>query len=38
MGTIFKGVVPFIMADLCEIALLIMVPQLSLFLPGLMAG
>jgi C4-dicarboxylate transporter DctM subunit len=38
MGTIFKGVVPFIMADICEIALLMMVPQLSLFLPGLMAG
>ena len=38
MGTIFKGVIPFIVADVCEIILLILVPQLSLFLPGLMAG
>jgi C4-dicarboxylate transporter DctM subunit len=38
MGTIFKGVVPFIIADICEIILLITVPQISLFLPGLMAG
>ncbi len=38
MGTIFKGVVPFIVADVFEIMLLIAVPQISLFLPGLMAG
>ncbi|MGD9216821.1 MAG: TRAP transporter large permease [Desulfobacteraceae bacterium] len=38
MGTIFKGVVPFIVADLCEIILLISIPQITLFLPGLMAG
>ena len=38
MGTIFKGVIPFIVADVCEIILLILVPQISLFLPGLMAG
>ncbi|MEJ2156106.1 MAG: TRAP transporter large permease [Desulfobacteraceae bacterium] len=38
MGTIFKGVTPFIIADLCEILLLIAVPQITLFLPGLMAG
>lgn len=38
METIFKGVVPFIIADVCEIILLILVPRLSLFLPGLMMG
>lgn len=36
MPTIFRGIVPFLIADLCEVALLISVPQLSLFLPGLM--
>jgi len=38
METVFKGVVPFIIADICEIILLILIPQLSLFLPGLMMG
>jgi TRAP-type C4-dicarboxylate transport system permease large subunit len=38
MGTIFKGVVPFIIADILEIMLLIAIPELTLFLPGLMAG
>jgi tripartite ATP-independent transporter DctM subunit len=36
MGTIFRGVFPFIIADICHIALLMAVPQISLFLPGLM--
>ncbi len=36
MGTIFKGITPFLIADLCEVALLIAVPELSLFLPSLM--
>jgi len=36
MGTIFKGITPFLIADLCEVALLIAFPQLSLFLPSLM--
>lgn len=36
METIFKGVFPFLIADLCEIVLLICIPQLSLFLPSLM--
>jgi len=36
MQTIFRGIVPFLIADLCEVALLIAVPQLSLFLPGFM--
>ena len=38
LGTIPGGVVPFIIADVCEIALLILVPQLSLFVPSLMSG
>jgi len=36
MYTIFRGIIPFLMADVCHIALLIAVPQLSLFLPSLM--
>jgi C4-dicarboxylate transporter DctM subunit len=36
MYTIFRGIIPFLMADACHIALLIAFPQLSLFLPNLM--
>ena len=36
MGTIFRGVVPFIMADILHIALLMAVPQITLFLPSMM--
>lgn len=36
MGTIFKGIIPFLIADLFEVALLIAIPELSLFLPSLM--
>jgi C4-dicarboxylate transporter DctM subunit len=36
MQTIFKGIIPFLVADFLEVALLIFVPALSLFLPGLM--
>jgi len=36
MSTIFRGVIPFIMTDIYHLALLIAVPQLALFLPGLM--
>ncbi len=35
MGTIFRGVVPFLIADVCHVALLIAFPPLSLFLPSL---
>lgn len=38
MGTIFKGVVPFLIADILEIILLIAIPEITLFLPGLMDG
>ncbi|MDP6448573.1 MAG: TRAP transporter large permease subunit [Dehalococcoidales bacterium] len=36
IGTIFRGIVPFLIADIFHVALLIAVPQLSLFLPGIM--
>ena len=36
MQTIFRGIVPFLMADVAHVALLVAVPQLSLFLPGFM--
>lgn len=36
MPTIFRGVMPFLAADICELALLVSIPQLSLFLPNLM--
>ncbi len=32
---IFRGIIPFLVADICHVALLIAFPQLSLFLPGL---
>jgi len=34
--TIFRGIVPFLMADIVGVALLISFPQISLFLPSLM--
>ncbi|MFC1863606.1 TRAP transporter large permease [Thermodesulfobacteriota bacterium] len=36
MYTIFKGIIPFLIADVCHVTLLIVFPQLSLFLPGFM--
>lgn len=36
MHTIFRGVYPFLIADVCEIALLIAIPQITMFLPNLM--
>lgn len=36
MEKIFKGVIPFIIADLLEIIMLIAIPQITLFLPNLM--
>ena len=36
MQTIFRGIIPFIIADVCHVALLIALPQISLFLPGFM--
>lgn len=36
MSIIFRGIFPFIIADICHLAMLIAVPQVILFLPGLM--
>ncbi len=36
MGTVYRGVIPFIIADVFHVALLIVFPQLSLFLPKTM--
>lgn len=36
MGTIFRGILPFLLADFCEVALLIAIPQITLFLPSMM--
>ena len=36
MQTIFRGVIPFLVADVAELILLIMIPQITLFLPNLM--
>jgi C4-dicarboxylate transporter DctM subunit len=36
MGTVFRGVIPFVIADICHVALLIAFPSISLFLPNLM--
>jgi C4-dicarboxylate transporter DctM subunit len=36
IGTIFRGIIPFLIADICHVAVLIAFPQLVLFLPGMM--
>lgn len=36
MHTIFKGIIPFVVADFCHVALLLFVPALALFLPSIM--
>jgi len=36
MYTIFRGILPFLAADICHVALLLAVPQITLFLPNLM--
>jgi tripartite ATP-independent transporter DctM subunit len=36
MKTVFKGIYPFLIADCCEVILLMAVPQITLFLPNLM--
>jgi len=37
MEIIFRGILPFLMADVCHVALLIALPQISLFLPSMMS-
>ncbi|MBN2372930.1 TRAP transporter large permease subunit, partial [bacterium] len=36
MQTIFRGIIPFFIADIFHVALLMIVPQVVLFLPNLM--
>jgi len=36
MGTIYKGIIPFFIADIFHLILLIVFPQIALFLPSLM--
>jgi len=36
MGTIYRGVIPFIIADIFHVIMIVSLPQISLFLPGLM--
>jgi len=38
MQTIFKGIIPFLIADVFHVALLLFVPAIVLFLPSLMMG
>jgi C4-dicarboxylate transporter DctM subunit len=38
MQTIFKGIIPFIIADVFHVALLLLVPAIVMFLPNLMMG
>ena len=38
IGTMYRGVVPFLVADACHITLLIAVPSISTFLPDIMLG
>ena len=36
VGTVFRGIVPFVIADIIHIAVLAAIPQISLFLPTMM--
>ena len=36
MGTVFRGAVPFVVADFIHLTLLISFPQITLFLPSLL--
>lgn len=36
IGTLYRGVVPFVIADIFHVALLVAVPSLSTFLPEMM--
>ena len=36
MGTIYRGIIPFLIADIFHLTLLVVFPQLALFLPSLM--
>jgi TRAP-type C4-dicarboxylate transport system permease large subunit len=36
MQTIFKGILPFVVADICLVVILLFVPEVALFLPSVM--
>ena len=36
LGTVFRGVTPFVIADILALALLVLFPALVLWLPGLL--
>jgi len=36
LSAIFKGIVPYFIADLCRLAIVVMVPSVVLFLPRMM--
>ncbi len=36
MGTVYRGVIPFVIADLFHVAFLVLLPQVSTFLPDIM--
>ena len=36
LGTIFRGVTPFVIADVVRLAVLVLLPSLSLWLPSVM--
>jgi TRAP-type C4-dicarboxylate transport system permease large subunit len=36
LGTVYKGIIPFFIADMIHLMLLIIFPQIALFLPSLM--
>lgn len=37
INTVFKGITPFLIADILHVALLLLIPQVSLFLPGILS-
>jgi C4-dicarboxylate transporter DctM subunit len=36
--TVFRGVLPFVISDLCHVALLLFIPEVVLYLPRIIAG
>jgi C4-dicarboxylate transporter DctM subunit len=38
LGVVYRGVIPFVVADLVKIALLVIFPALALWLPSTMIG
>jgi len=36
LGVLYRGVIPFVIADICHVALLVAIPSLSTFLPNMM--